>query len=113
MKGYPKQIATRQDVDHLMNYLGTTHDTPELRAQGLVFVRGLLDTQKHYVFDKVLATAESPTGPEPDYVVRDVMLPDDTTERHQFALVDNPGALIYQLGYSVADVNALITQLGG
>jgi len=34
-------------------------------------------------------------------------LADGTTQRTQYKLVDNPDARLYQLGFSVADIEAL------
>ena len=39
-------------------------------------------------------------------------LDDGTTQRVQYVLADQPGAKIYALGYTVADVESKLTELG-
>lgn len=103
MYGYPKLIRTRADLDYLMGYLGTKWATPENIERGLTFLRGLKDDQV-YVFDRVLAEAEAPDGPEPDYL----LLVQEDGARHQMRRETDPQALIHRLGFTEADVDQMI-----
>ncbi len=109
MHGYPKQIATRYDVEALMSYLGSAWATEENIAKGLAFFRGLIEHSRCYVFDKILAPGEDPSGPEPEYLV----LAQEDGARRQERLVDDPGARIYRMGYTVTDIEAMISTIEG
>lgn len=111
MKGYPKHINTRTDIEHLMSFMGTPLATAENLQQGHAFLTGLLDTQ-HYVFDRVLGATESPDGPEPGYKVMEGQGANED-ERHQFVLADNPRAPLYRMGLTATEVQDWITQLEG
>lgn len=108
MQGYPKIIATRGDIEHLMTYLSTPWATPENIARGLAFLRGLLNTQ-HYVFGRNLADGEQPDGPAPQYIV----LTQDDGTRRQEVLTEDPTALLHRMGLTVAEVNDWIAQIEG
>lgn len=109
MYGYPKIIATRHDVDVLMGYLGSGWATDENKAKGVGYLQSLIDNSKCYVFDKVLADGEQPTGPAPEYIV---LAQEDGTRRQEH-LIDDPAALIHRMGYTVAEVAALINTIQG
>lgn len=109
MYGYPKTIATRADAEYLLGYLGSPWATPENIQRGLLFFEGMLAHSKAYVFDRNLAEAEEPTGPAPDYIV---LVQEDGTRRQE-VLADDPAALIHRLGYTVAEVEAIITDIKG
>jgi hypothetical protein len=104
MYGYPKQIATRTDAEYLLGYLGSPWATPENIQRGLLFFEGMLAHAKSYVFDRNLAEGEEP---DPDCIV---LVQEDGTRRQE-ALADDPAALIYRMGYTVAEVEAIITQI--
>lgn len=104
MYGYPKSIRTKADVEFLMGYLGSGWATPENVGRGLDLLRGLKDDQV-YGFDRVLGEAESPDGPEPDYIV----LTQEDGARHQMLRVSDPSAMIHRLGLTEAEVNEMIT----
>jgi len=109
MYGYPKIIKTRHDVEYMVGYLGSKWATEENVERGLAFLRGLRDNTTRYVFDRVLAENEAPDGDEPDYRV----LTNDEGEREQFVLEENPTARIHQLGFTQAEVQALIDTVEG
>lgn len=110
MRGLPKIIRTRNDIEVLMAYLGTPAATPDRVAWGLRQLRGLLASRQRYEFDRVLTEGEDPDGPEPEYRV----LPgqgEAQDERHQFQLADDPTGRIYRLGLTDAEVRDWIEQL--
>lgn len=110
MYGYPKSIKTRFDAEHLATYLNSNWATPENVQRGLSYLRGLRDNTQHYVFDRALAEGEEPGGSEPGFRV---MTDDETAERSQFVLTDNPNAPIHKLGFSVPEVRAMIDEIEG
>ncbi|SDJ41781.1 hypothetical protein [Billgrantia gudaonensis] len=109
MYGYPKIIQTRHDVEYLVGYLGSKWATQENIARGLAFLRGLRDNTTVYVFDRALAEGEEPDGAEPAYRV----MQDEEGERHQYRLEENPRAPIFRLGFTVEEVDSLITTIEG
>jgi hypothetical protein len=109
MYGYPKLIATRHDVDVLMGYLGSEWATEENKAKGVAFFRGLIASARAYVFDRMLAEGEAAAGPLPEYIV---LVQEDGTRRQE-RLVDDPAGRIYRLGYTVAEVEAMIATIEG
>lgn len=107
MISIPATLNTREDFDNAHAHALAGHGVSRMRQHW----QSLIDSQKHYVFDKTLSATANPTGPEPDYVVRETTLEDGTTERHQFALVDNPNAKIHAIGFSDAEAQAKIAEL--
>ena len=108
MYGYPKTIQTRHDVDLLLGYLNSEWATESNIERGLRYLNGLIDSRKAYFFDRALSDGESPDGPEPDYRV---MTDDETGERAQYALQENPQAWINRLGLTVEEVQGMIDQI--
>lgn len=108
MYGYPKRFRTRADVELAIGYLGSDWATPETKQRGLSDLQGLLDGRKHYVFDRILGEHEESDGSEPDYRV---LTDDDTDDRRQYQLQDDPNAMLYRLGLTVADVQGHINQI--
>jgi hypothetical protein len=110
MYGVPKTLNTRADFDRV-------HDLAKagrLPAEGVKkYWQGLLSGKDHYVFDRILADGEDPDGTPPDYIVLNVEQDDGTTERRQQKLMENPDARIFKLGYTAADVETKISELGG
>ena len=104
MRGFPTHINTRADYD-------LVHDAAlagELPADKLLAAYdALLNTRQHYVFDRALAADEPADGNEPGYRVMVEGPEDGTTQRTQYKLVDNPNARLYQLGFTVSEIEAL------
>ena len=109
MKGFPKHIATKQDIKHLMAYLSTPHATAENKAQGIDFLNSLLNT-RNYVFNRVLGESEGPDGPEPEYKVLDGQ-GEAGDEKHQFVLVEDPNARLHKLDLTAVEVQDWINQI--
>jgi hypothetical protein len=107
MRGVPKTVRTRADIESLMAFLGGPSATPDRIAWGIRTLQGLLATRQHYEFDRILANSEEPDGPEPNYRV----VTDEGGDRRQNKLVDDPNARIYRLGLTDAEVEDWITTL--
>lgn len=101
MIGFPKQLNSREDYDNVVEDFGYTLKTK--RAY-----QGLLNTSKHYVFDRKLGPDEQPDGPEPDYIVMEEEQEDGTVKRTQSKLVENSNGKLFKLGFTVSDVQGVI-----
>lgn len=108
MYGVPKVLATRADFERVHHMALSGECAPE---QALAQWRGLLDGRLAYEHDRVLADGEAPDGAEPEYRVLEEEREDGSVERVQYRLVDQPHARIYRLGFSIAEVEARITDL--
>lgn len=104
MRGFPTHLNTRADYE-LVHDAALAGELPTDKL--LTAYDALLNTRLHYVFDRLLATDEPADGAEPEYRVMAEKLEDGTTQRTQYKLVDNPDARLYQLGFAVADIEAL------
>jgi hypothetical protein len=102
MKGFPKKLKTKKDYENIVNDFGYTQKVKEA-------YQALLETDKHYVFDKELATEDERTGPEPEYKV---MKEDDqetkTVRIVQYKLVDNLDSKLKELGFTESEVQEVI-----
>lgn len=107
MYGYPKHINTRSDIEYLVGFLGTKWATDENRSRGTAFLRSLIEGRFAYQFDRVLADEENPDGESPDYIV----LTDEDGARRQLKRVEDKNAMIYRLGFTVDEVEALIDEV--
>jgi hypothetical protein len=101
MIGFPKHLNSRQDYENIVRDFGYCL---EVKAA----YQALLNTDKHYVFDRELAVGKQPDGPEPEYKVMSEELPDGTVKRVQYRLVDNPNSKLKQLGFTIEEVEEVI-----
>lgn len=101
MYGFPKHLNSRVDYENIVRDFGYCS---EVKAA----YQALLNTDKHYIFDRVLATGEQPDGPEPEYRVMEERMPDGTIKRVQFKLIDNPNSKLKQLGFARHEVEEVI-----
>jgi hypothetical protein len=110
MIGAPKHLNTKDDYEYA-HALATEGKIPAdaMRKQW----EGLLATRQVYAYDRDLGATEDPDGPEPEYRVITDTAEDGTETRKQYKLGPNPGAAIDRLGYTVAEVEAKLAELGG
>lgn len=110
MIGAPKHLNTKDDYEyaHAQAVKGKISAAAMRRHW-----EGLLATRQVYAYDRDLGDTESPDGPEPDYKVITDTQEDGTEVRRQCKLGPNPGAAIDRLGYTVAEVEAKLEELGG
>jgi hypothetical protein len=115
MKGIPKKaLMTREDFELLQQMARDGKLRPQhvdrLRRQW----QGLLNGRKVYVFDRELADGEEADGSEPDYRVLE-REDEETGEivRVQYKLTDDDTCRMVKLGYTSADVTAMIDELDG
>ncbi|NMM21855.1 MAG: hypothetical protein HHJ15_18200 [Rhodoferax sp.] len=107
MHSIPKILQTREDFDQALA-LARSGDAP--RATVAKHFAGLAESAQHYVFDKVLAANELPTGPMPDYCVTEASEQDPV--RRQLKLSIDPQARLFELGYTLANVASIVNELG-
>lgn len=115
MRGIPKNaLMTREDFELLQQMARDGELRPQHVGRLKQQWQGLLNGRKVYVFDRPLADGEEPDGPEPDYRVLERK--DEATgeiTRVQYKLVDDDTCRMVKLGYTAADVTAMIDELDG
>lgn len=107
MQGIPKILQTREDFDLTLALAraGEAHKPAVARH-----FAGLAESARHYVFDKTLTADEKPTGPMPDYCVIEPSEQDPV--RRQLKLSIDPQSRLFGLGYTLAEVASIVTELG-
>ena len=101
MIGCPKHLNSKQDYENIVKDFGYCN---EVKAA----YQALLATDKHYVFDRILAEGEESDGIEPDYKVMSEESDGGTIRRMQYKLVDNPNSKLKRLGFTVKEVEEVI-----
>mgnify|MGYP006292395679 FL=1 len=102
MKGFPKRLNSKKDYENIVDDFGYTKKVKEE-------YQALLDTDKHYVFDKELASEDERTGPAPDYkVMKEENEEDGSTKIVQYKLVDNPDSKLKKIGFEIQEVQEVI-----
>jgi len=106
MQGIPKILQTREDFDLVLALAraGQAHKPAVAKH-----FAGLAESAQHYQFDKALAPDEPPSGPMPAYCV--IEASEQNPQRQQLKLVVDPQARLFSLGYALAGVQSIITEL--
>src|SRR5690554_4948302 len=103
MIGFPKKLNSRKDYENIIKDFGYIKDVK--RAY-----QGLLNTSKHYVFDRNLTSEEEPDGNEPEYKVLEEEQEDETMQRVQYKLIENTTGKIFKLGFTIDEVEEVINK---
>lgn len=113
MRGVPKNaLMTRNDFELLQQRARDGELRPRQVEELKSRWQALLNGRLVYVFDRELTDTENPDGSEPDYrVVEDYDESTGETIRKQFKLVDDSTCRMAKLGYTEADVDAMIDEL--
>jgi hypothetical protein len=107
MHGIPRILQTRADFDLALAMARSGEAHPPIVAAHFA---GLIEASRTYVFDKVLAEGEAPDGSMPAYCVLEGS--EALPTRAQLKQVTDPVARLFALGYTVAEVETIITELG-
>lgn len=107
MHGTPRILQTRADFDEALRMARDGEAHPPIVAAHFA---GLIESSKHYVFDKLLPEGTVPDGGMPTYCV--LAVTEQTPVRVQLVQATDPEARIFSLGYTVAEVESIITELG-
>jgi hypothetical protein len=107
MHGIPRILQTRADFDLALALARTGEAHPPIVATHFA---GLIEASRSYAFDKVLADSQAPDGPMPAYCVLEAS--EALPTRTQLKQVTDPEARLFALGYTVAEVETIITELG-
>ncbi len=106
MQGLPKILQTRADFDLALE-LARAGDAPA--ASVALHFSGLIESAYRFDFDRVLADAEAADGALPDFCVTEATKQDPV--RRQLKRAVDPDARLFALGYSLAEVQSIITEL--
>lgn len=108
MRGFPHKFNTREDVETCFDLAKQGRLDSNLMKKKL---QAMLNTDKVYVFDKIVESPDVADGPEPDYKIMEQEKEDGTKEYVQFKLNEDPSAIFRQLGFVKDEIENLITQL--
>lgn len=108
MQGIPKILQTRADFDAALELARTGEASRAVVARCF---GGLVESAHHYVYDRDLAADEAPDGVLPDYCVTEAS--EQNPVRRQLKRTVDPEARLFALGYSIVEVESIITELGG
>lgn len=100
MVGFPKNLNSKKDYENIIKDFGYTEKVKKT-------YQALLDTNKHYVFDKELANADDADGVKPEYRVMEEE-ENGTTKIVQYKLIDNPSSKLKRLGFTIEEVQEVI-----
>lgn len=104
-------LRTRADFD----FLQSKARDGELSAGGVATLKrhweGLLASRWHYEFDRELLEAESPDGPEPEYIVQETPEQDDQPAKRVQLKRAESLVTLNRLGFTVQDVEQAIAEL--
>lgn len=106
MIGIPKILQTRADFDLALD-MARRGDAS--RAEVARHFRGLIEAAHYYTFDRHLAEGEAPDGEPPEYCVVDSA--EVQSERRQEKRVVDTSARLFQLGYTLDEVQSIIDEL--
>lgn len=102
MKGFPKILNSKADYQNVVDDFGYTQKVKKA-------YQALLETDKHYKFDKEIASPDKRTGPFPDYKIMEVKDQEtEITKIVQYKLVDNPNSKLKDLGFTKSKVQEVI-----
>jgi hypothetical protein len=99
MKGIPKHLNTKKDIEHCLT------QWPEKTK---VILQRMLESRFAWVIDKKLADGESGTTDDTHKVTEVTDDAGNVVERYQMEWGEDPAAQIFRLGFSVSDVEGLL-----
>lgn len=95
MVGYPNTLNSREDYEYVKN-----HFPKSMWEQDF---KNLLNTKEWFNQGEIVSTGKSDS-------THKVVTDDQTGKRYQYELVDDPNSKIYQLGYTVEEVERIISE---
>lgn len=107
MRGVPRILKTREDVETMMELYRSGALRPQHHGALLGHLQAFLDSRYVMERDRELGPDEEPDGPEPHYRV---LIEEDGT-RVQYKRVESETGRIYRLGLTVDEVSGWIGEL--
>lgn len=109
MRGFPKNLNTKFDYEYVVaNYT----DTAENKAKTIRALQNLLDSVNGWFFVSHLTSADAGTTDDTHKVVEVTENgSSEVTGYDQYEYRENPNAKIFRIGYTVAEVEALIARV--
>lgn len=106
MQGLPKILQTREDFDLALLMARAGEASASVVARHFT---ALVESAHHFVFDRVLSAAEVPDGTLPNYCVTEAT--DQDPVRRQLKRAVDAQARLFALGYTIAEIQTIITEL--
>lgn len=99
MRGMPKWINTKQDIQNLLQHKGLAEQTRR-------FLQDQIDNRFIWqATQKLEKTQDGEISEKKKIITQEI---DGKTEQYQFELVEDPSARLFQLDMSVAEAEKLI-----
>lgn len=108
MQGIPKILQTRADFDSALELARSGEAS---RGTVASHFAGLVESAHRYAFDRDLAEGEAADGDLPAYCVIEATELD--LVRQQLKREVDSSARLFALGYTLAEVESIVTELGG
>ena len=108
MKGYPKHLNTREDYEYVHANFPSEKWLPSFKA--------LLEGLTNWFFEKNLKTRDEGIEDETHKIVENTTTDAEgieTTTYAQYVLKTDTNAKIFRMGYTVAEVEAIIAEAEG
>lgn len=106
MQGLPKILQTREDFDLALALARAGKVAASTLARHFT---GLVESAHRFVFDRVLTATGAPDGILPNYCVTEAT--DQDPVRRQLKRTVDAQARLFTLGYTLAEVQTIITEL--
>ena len=106
MQGLPQILQTRADFDLALQLARAGEVSSATVARHFA---GLSESAHHLAFDRVLAAGEAAGGELPEFCVTEATEQDPL--RRQLKRAVDPGARLFALGYTLAEVLTIVTEL--
>lgn len=101
MKGYPKHLNTKADYEYVMVNFPTEQWLPDFQK--------LLDSYQQWVTTGTVESEEAGVTDDTHRVISEQSEDNSTTTYYQQELQQNPTAKIFRLGYTVSEVEDIIS----
>lgn len=106
MQGLPKILQTRSDFDLALDMARAGEASAH--AVALHFA-GLIESAHRFDFDRVLLDTEASDGALPEFCITEATEQDPV--RRQLKRTIDPDARLFALGYTLAEVQSIVTEL--
>ncbi len=100
MVGFPKHLNTREDYEYIRTHFPKTEWVGHFQA--------LLDSMNDWFFERYLNDGETGITDSTHKVIEESAMGDETAKRAQYVYRYNPTCPLATIGYTEAEVRAII-----